>query len=59
MSNEIMQFILCFHNLKNPNSDLIMQEQGKFNSEVNAIPNGLEKCMSFNINSKLNFIDRF
>ena len=36
-----------------------MQELGKFNLEINVIPNGLEKYMSFNINSKLDFIDSF
>ena len=36
-----------------------MQELGKFNVKINVIPNGLEKYMSFNINNKLNFIDRF
>ena len=36
-----------------------MQEQGKFNLKINAMPNGLEKQMSFSINSKLSFIDCF
>ena len=36
-----------------------MQELGKFNLKINAIPNGLEKYMSFSINSKLSFIDNF
>ena len=36
-----------------------MQELGKFNSKTKAIPNGLEKSMSFNINNKLIFIDCF
>ena len=36
-----------------------MQELGKFDFKVNAIPNGLEKYMSFNINDKLIFIDSF
>ena len=35
-----------------------MQELGKFNLKIN-IPNGLEKYMSFSINSKLIFIDSF
>ena len=34
-----------------------MQEPGKFYLKVNAIPNGLEKYMSFSINNKLGFID--
>ena len=36
-----------------------MQELGKFNLKINVIPNGLEKYMSFSINSKLSFIDSF
>ena len=34
-----------------------MQELGKFNLEINAISNGLEKYMSFTMNKKLSFID--
>ena len=34
-----------------------MQELAKFSLKVNVIPNGLEKYMSFSINSKLSFID--
>ena len=36
-----------------------MQELGKVNLELNIIPNGLEKYMSFTINNKLSFIDGF
>ena len=36
-----------------------MQKLGKFNFKINAIPNGLEKYMKFNINNKLIFIDSF
>ena len=36
-----------------------MQELGKFNPEINVIPNGLENCMSFSINNKLHFIHSF
>ena len=36
-----------------------MQELGKFNHKMNAIPSGLEKCISFSINNKLSFIDCF
>ena len=50
---------VAFHNLKNYDSHLIMQELGKFNLKINVIPNGLEKYMSFSINNKLNFIDGF
>ena len=50
---------VVFHNLKNYDSHLIMQELGKFNLKINIIPNGLEKHMSFSINNKLRFIDSF
>ena len=36
-----------------------MQELGKFNLKINVIPNGLEKYMSFTINSNLSFIYSF
>ena len=49
---------IVFHNLRNYDSHLIMQELDKFNFKINIIPNGLEKYMSFNINDKL-FIDSF
>ena len=38
---------------------LIMEELGRFNFKVNVIPNGLEKCVSFNINNQLVFIVNF
>ena len=44
---------IIFHNLKNYDSHLIIQELGKFNIKVNVIPNGFEKYMRFTINSKL------
>ena len=50
---------VVFHNLKNYDSHLIMQELGKFNFKINAIPNGLGKYTSININNKLVFIDSF
>ena len=50
---------VVFHNLKNYDSNLIMQELGKFSLEINVISNGLEKYMSFSINNKLSFIDSF
>ena len=50
---------VVFHNLKDYDSHLIMQELGKFNLKINVIPNGLEKYISFSINNKLSFIDRF
>ena len=33
-----------------------MKEISKFDAKVNAIPNGLEKCMAFTINTNLIFI---
>ena len=50
---------VVFHNRKNYDSHLIMQELGKFNLKLNVIPNGLEKCMNYTINNKLSFIDSF
>ena len=50
---------IVFHNLKNHDSHLIMQELGKFYFKINVIPNGLKKYMSLNINNKLVFIDSF
>ena len=50
---------VVFHNLKNYDLHLIMQELGKFSLKISVIPNGLEKYMSFSINSKLSFIDSF
>ena len=48
---------VVFHNLKNYDSHLIMQELSKFNLRSNVIRNGFEKYMSFSINNKLSFID--
>ena len=50
---------VVFHNLKHYDSQLTMQELGKFNLKISAIPNGLGKYMSFTINNKLSFIDSF
>ena len=36
-----------------------MQELGRFDFKINAIPNGSEKYTSFNNNNKLIFIDSF
>ena len=43
---------IAFHNL-------IMQELQKFSPKISVTPNELEKYMSFTINNKLSFIDRF
>ena len=50
---------VVFHNLKNYDSHLIMQELGKFNLKLNVMQNGLENYMSFSINNTLSFIDSF
>ena len=50
---------LVFHNLKNYDLYLIMQDLGKYNLKINVIPNGLGKYMSFTIKNKLIFIDSF
>ena len=50
---------VLFHNLKNYDLHLIMQELGKFSLKINAIPNRLEMYVSFSINNKLSFIDGF
>ena len=50
---------IAFHNLKNCDSHLIIQELGKFNLKISIIPNGLEKYMSFAISNKVSFIDSF
>ena len=50
---------VVFHNLKNYDSHLIIQELGKFNLKINVIQSGLEKYMNFSINNKLSFIDSF
>ena len=36
-----------------------MQELGKFNLELNVLPNALEKYMSFSINDKLSSMHSF
>ena len=48
---------VVFHNLKNYDSYLLMQELGIFSLKINVIPNGLENYMSFTNNKKLNFIE--
>ena len=50
---------VAFYNLKIYDSYLIMQEQIKFNFNINVISNLLKKLMSFNINNKLISIDSF
>ena len=40
-------------------SDLIVQELGELNLQINVIPKGLEQYLSFAIKNKLRFIDSF
>ena len=49
------KILVVFHNLKSYDSHHVMQEQGILSFKVNAIPIGLEKYMSYNINNKLIF----
>ena len=48
---------VIFHNLRDYDSNLIMQEICKFDVKVNVIPNGLEKYVTFTINKNLIFIN--
>ena len=48
---------IIFHDLRGYDSHLIMQEIGKFDVKVNAIPTGLEKYMAFTIKYNLVFIN--
>ena len=50
---------VAFHNLKNYDSHLVMQELGKFNLIINVIPNGLEKIYELYELYYLSFIDSF
>ena len=50
---------IVFHNLKNYDAYVIMQVLDKFNFKINVIPNGFEKCMSFSLDDKLVFINKF
>ena len=48
---------IIFHNLRRYDSHLIFKELSKFNCNINVIPNGLEKHMSFALNKNIIFID--
>ena len=50
---------VAFHNLKNYDSHLTMQELGKFNLKINVIPSGLEKIYELYELYYLSFIDSF
>ena len=48
---------VIFHNLRGYDSDLIIQEMGKFVEKVSVIRNGSQKYMAFTITRNLVFID--
>src|SRR5271169_7003952 len=58
---------VVFHNLRGYDSHLLMQELGRFNKDINIIPNNMEKYMSFTVGDiddgvvrmNLTFIDSF
>ena len=51
------KIIVIFHNLNGYDSHLVFKELSKFNCNVNVIPNGLEKYMSFNLGKNIIFTD--
>ena len=53
------KILVEYHNLKNHDSHLIMQELSNFDLKVSVLLKGLEKHMSFTINNNLRFIDSF
>jgi len=50
---------VIFHNLRGYDSHFIMQEIGKFNMDINVIPNNMEKYMAFMLGKHLVFLDSF
>ena len=48
---------VIFHNLRGYDSHLIFKELSKFNCNIDVIPNGLGKYMSFILNKNIVFID--
>ena len=48
---------IIFHNLRGYDSRLITKELSKFNCNIDEIPNGLEKYMSFSLGKNIIFID--
>ena len=44
---------MIFHNLRGYDSHLIFKELSKFNCNIDIIPNGLEKYMSFTWNKNI------
>ena len=53
------KILIVFHSTKNYHAHLIIQELCKFEFELNVIPNGLEKYMSFSLDIELVFINNF
>ena len=51
------KFPIIFHNLRGYDSHLIIKELSKFKCNINVIPNGLEKFMSFSLDKNIVFID--
>ena len=51
--------LVVVQSIKVDDSHIIIQELGKFNLKINAIPNGLQSYISFNMNNNLTFIDSF
>ena len=56
---EIHKTSVVFHNLKTYDFCLITQELGKSNFKINDIPSVLERSISFTVNNKLSFVNRF
>lgn len=50
---------VIFHNLRGYDSHFIMQEIGKFNLNVNVIPDNMEKYLSFMLGKNIIFLDSF
>ena len=48
---------MIFHNLRGHHSHLIFKELSKFSCNINVIPNGLEKYVSFTLNKNIVLID--
>ena len=51
------KLVVIFHNSRGYDSHLIFKELSKFNCNIDVIPNGLEKYMSFSLNKNIVFID--
>ena len=47
------KLVVIFHNLRGYDSHLIFKGLSKFGCNINVIPNGLEKYMSFTLNKNI------